>query len=319
MSKDYYETLEVSRTASEEEIKKAYKKKALQYHPDRNPGDKQAEESFKEVSEAYSTLRDPQKKEAYNQFGSEYKNFQQGGAGGGNPFAHGGFKNSSGSPFGGGNFKFSDFSTHDLFNEVFGDAFGGFSKGTSRGTDLQFNLFISFEEALKGSVRGINFLRKRNSETNRANLEIKTPPMILENQKLKLKGEGSSERNQDHGDLFVIIRYQKHSIYKKKGFNLELGFSVTFFEAYFGVKKEIPTLSGRLECRIPPRTSSGTILRIPQEGLPQKDKTRGDLWVRVLVDVPQKLSKKSETALKQMEKDLKNSSKVVEFEKKLKK
>ncbi|MCB9027317.1 MAG: DnaJ domain-containing protein, partial [Bdellovibrionaceae bacterium] len=226
MKKDYYEVLGVSRNTSDSDIKKAYRKLAMKYHPDKNPGNKHAEDRFKEVSEAYDVLRDGQKRKMYDQFGHA-------GSHAGAPGA--GFQ---GSPFHTKGFDFEGFkqqgfdgfgqhsNPHDLFNEIFGDIFGGGmgrKRGPEkqRGADLRYTISLSFEEAAKGCEKTINFIRKRQFKDDHARISVTVPPGVKDGQRLKLRGEGDTPpQGGEAGDLYVVINLQKHLLFEREGQNI---------------------------------------------------------------------------------------------------
>lgn len=308
MSKrDYYEVLGISRTATEMEIKTAYRRQAMKYHPDRNPDDPQAEERFKEACEAYEVLGDAQKRAAYDQFGH---------AGVGS--AGGGF----GAGFGG---------LGDIFNDIFGDAFGrGFGGGQSyRGADLRYNLDLSLEEAALGTevkiqvpssgkcevcegsgakpgtkpetcvtCNGMGQVRAsqgffsvtrtcpscgglgtliRNPCTNcqgngrvmrEKTLSVKIPAGVDSGDRIRLSGEGEfGERGASPGDLYVHIRIRPHPIFKREGDNLACEVPISFTRAALGGELEVPTLDGGARLRIPHGTQSGQVFRMRNKGI----------------------------------------------------
>ena len=298
MAKDFYQTLNVSRGASADEIKKAYRKLAMKYHPDKNPGDEAAEKNFKEVTEAYENLSDPQKKQFYDQFG-----VAQGsqGAGGGDPFS--GFRGGFG---GGGRGSASGPSFEDLFGDAFSDFFGGGQRRPRqerrRGADLRYTLSISLEEVARGCEKNIQFQRLRHGQEETAKLMVSVPAGVKDGQKLKLSGEGDLSRHGGApGDLYVIIKVLEHPLFEIEEQNIVLKLPLTFIEAIQGVEKEIPTLLGRASLKIPAGTPSGRTFRLRGKGLPKtKSSVVGDLLVRILVDVPSELSEAQKAMLQQL-------------------
>ncbi|MBC7372277.1 MAG: DnaJ domain-containing protein, partial [Bdellovibrionaceae bacterium] len=209
--KDYYSLLNVARSATADEIKKAYRKLAMQYHPDKNPGDKKAEDKFKEFSEAYEVLSDVKKREMYDQFGhAGTQGGFGGGGGGGNPYGAGGFGGARGAD----GDQFQDIFG-DVFSEIFGargagpgGASGGARRRPMKGSDLRYTLNISFEEAALGTEKVVHFVRQRTGKDETAKLSVNVPAGVKEDQRLKLAGEGDGANGGSgaNGDLFVIIK-----------------------------------------------------------------------------------------------------------------
>jgi molecular chaperone DnaJ len=353
--RDYYEVLHVSRSASPDDIKKAYRKLAMHHHPDKNAGNKEAEERFKEISEAYEVLSDADKRQRYDRFG------------------HAGVKSS----FGPGGFDiFRDFTHGADFQDVFGDFFGGsifedvFSRGTgrrgatraARGADLRFDLEISFEESVFGAEREITLPISqecgvchgsgcepgRSKETcrrcggqgvvisasgffriqqdcpacggrgevithpcrncrgggmvkNRQRLAIKIPPGVETGSRLRLggKGEGGSH-NGPPGDLYVVLHVLPHNIFQREGVDLFCEVPIPFETAVMGGDAEAPTLEGWARIKIEPGTENGKILRLGGKGVYDLNThARGDLHVRLAVEIPKDLSGTQRKKLKE--------------------
>ena len=306
---DYYALLGVSRDAGADDIKKAYRKAALQYHPDRNPGDKAAEEKFKELSEAYQILSDGEKRAQYDRYG--HAAFEQAGMG------------SGGFDFG-GNFE-------DIFGDIFGDFFGTGGRGgrgrARRGQDLSYSLEISFEEAAFGAEKTISIPRtsvcqpcagsgaKPGSRpvtcsgchgTGQVRFQqgfftiartcnqcgVKIPAGVDTGSRLKLRGEGEySPAASAPGDLYVLIRVREHPLFERANTEVVCEVPINFPQAALGADIEVPTLEGKLKMKIPAGTQSGNVFRLRGKGIVDlRGGGRGDQLVRVTVETPRKLT-----------------------------
>ncbi len=290
MAKDYYKILGVPRNASQEEIKKAYRRLALKYHPDRNKGNKEAEERFKEINEAYAVLSDPEKRRQYDMLGAE--GFQS--------------RFSREDIFRGFDFEsiFRDFGigfggrVRDIFSELFG-GFGGFS-GTPfermdtytagiKGRDLIYELPITLEEAAQGTKKNITY----NVGGRRESISINIPAGIRDGQKLRVRGKGEpGPYGGPRGDLYMQIKLLEHPIFRREGENIFYKKRIKFSEAVFGTEVEVPTIYGKkLRLKVPAGTQSGSKLRIKGYGLPKPNgRGKGDQYVEILVDVPKSLT-----------------------------
>lgn len=356
--RDYYEILDVNRNASQEEIKKAYRKLAMKYHPDRNPGDKSSEEKFKEISEAYEVLSDPEKRQRYDQFG------------------HDGIKSS----FGPGGFDFARDFTHfedlqDILGSMFGDGsifeefFGARTRktrrgGTQRGNDLHFELTIDMEEAAFGSQREIilpvgeqcttckgtgihpgsseetckhcggrgmvisggGFLQIRQTcpvcggagtivtkpcatchGAGRVKVQqkimLKIPAGIESGSRLRIQGKGEGGlRGGSPGDLYVTVYIAKHELFERNGDDLYCVVPVPAEDMALGCEIEIPTIEGYAKLKIPAGTESGKVFRLKGKGLNSLDGySRGNLHVRVVAEVPVKLSHHQKRLLREFQ------------------
>lgn len=316
--KDFYSLLGVNRTVSAEELKKAYRKLAMQYHPDKNPGDKKAEEKFKEISEAYDTLSDPKKREMYDRFG--HAGPQQGPGGFGQGRGQGGFSGGfTGGPFG----DMDSDSFHDVFGDVFGDLFGqGGARGSGRGTrranrgaDLRYSLNISFEDSALGCERVITFIRTRGNKEDTAKLSVVVPAGVKQNQRLKLAGEGDSGPNGGPaGDLYVIINVQDHVLFKRHEDDVLLELPLKYYDAILGTQVEVPTLTGKALIKVPPGTHTGQSFRLKGKGFPKVGGFgSGDMLVKVVVDTPRNVTSKEKELLSELAKSGEDSPMVKSY------
>jgi molecular chaperone DnaJ len=323
--RDYYEVLGVPRSASADDLKKAFRKLALKFHPDKNPGDKKAEDAFKEVNEAYETLSDQQKRQMYDQFG--HAGAQAGFRPGQNPFegfARGAGAGGAGGPFGG----FGGFSSggagpgqenyQDIFGDIFSDFFSGRtrpgaggpgqqagatgarSSSRSRGADLRYTLNISFEEAAAGTDKTISFIRQRAGKEETAKLAVTVPAGVKAGQRLKLRGEGDAgPSGGGTGDLYVIINIQDHPLFKRVENDVHLDLPLSFADAVTGTTVEIPTLTGKASLKIPAGTPSGQLFRLKGKGFASVGASGGgDMLVRTVIDVPKDLTDEQKELLK---------------------
>lgn len=325
--KDYYSVLDISRNASMEDIKKAYRKLAMKYHPDKNPNDKAAEDRFKEVSEAYDVLRDPKRRQMYDQFGHVGAHAGAGAHQGPNPFeGFGGFSGGFGGPGAGAGQE----SFHDFFGDFFGDIFsggaaagrtrrpGGFTQ-QQRGADLRYSLNITLEEAATGCEKVISFIRKKGKKEETAKLSITVPAGVKAGQRLKLRGEGDSVGGGGKpGDLYVIVNFQQHPLFRRKENDVLLEVPLSFVDAILGTSVDIPTLSGKAHLKIPPGTHPGQVFRLKSKGFPEVGGYgSGDMLVKVIIDVPKNLSADQLSAVESLRETSKESPLVQEFEMKM--
>lgn len=292
MSKqDFYSVLGVARSATADELKKAYRRLAMQFHPDKNQGNKAAEEKFKVISEAYEVLSDEQKRAAYDKFGHSgtqgFGGGQDGPFGGNGGFGRRGPGSSGGDPF------------QDIFGEVFGDIFGGNRNGgfsskqrPSKGADLRYTLNLSFEEAAIGCEKTIHFIRVRNNIEENAKLIVTVPAGVKLGQRLKLRGEGDSGvSGGNSGDLFVVINIQEHSFFKREGNDCLIELPIAFTDAILGTQVEIPTLSGKASLKIPTGTHSAQIFRLKGKGFAKVGGFgTGDMLVKIIIDLPDEIT-----------------------------
>ena len=339
MSKrDYYEVLGVNKSTPKEDLKKAYRKLAMKYHPDRNPDDEAASEKFKELSEAYEILSDDQKRQAYDQFGHD----------GVNPS----FSNAQGAAEG-----FSD-----IFGDIFSDIFGGSSRAggsrSLRGADLSYSVEVSLEDAVKGTsinldipssercsgdwhqcshCNGTGVVRMQQGffsmqqpcphcrgegETHDPNcsicggagfikknktLAVKIPEGVDTGDRIRLSGEGDVGKH-GNGDLYIQVEVQRHKIFERDGKHLYCEVPINYADAVLGGDIEVPTLDGKVKIKIPEGTQSHKLFRLNGKGIkPLRGGSKGDILVRVLVEIPVKLNKEQTAILKQFKESISDS------------
>lgn len=334
MTRDYYEVLGVKPGASASEIRAAYKKLARKHHPDANKGSKSSEESFKEVSEAYQVLNDPQKRRQYDAMRS------MGGGGAGGPFP-GGYGQTAGGaagwwPFGGGgSSRRVDFGAEgfpdlgSIFSDLFGRSAPG-GAGQRRGSDLELTAALEFLEAAQGTTIKAPVARhvtcpacggsgaaasssqgaracprcggegvERASET----ITVRIPPGAQDGARVRVAGKGDAGvRGGPPGDLYLVLRIKPHRFFRREGSDLILEAPLSFAEAAFGASIEVPTLSGHAVLTVPAGTKSGQRLRLRGKGLPSKDgKSRGDLIVVALIVPPRKLNARMKELVRELD------------------
>jgi len=349
MSKrDYYQVLSVPRNATEDDIRKAYRRLAMKFHPDRNPDDKEAEEKFKEAKEAYEVLTDAQKRAAYDQFGHAGLDAARGGGPGFNP----------GDAFG------------DIFGDVFGDIFGGGRRGRGgafRGADLRYELALDLEQAVFGTTSEIEFptvvecteCSGSGSEPGHApatcdtcggagqvrisqgfftvqqpcprckgrgtiitrpcrscggqgrtresrKLSVKVPAGVDTGDRIRLPGEGEAGRQGGpRGDLYVEIVVREHPIFERDGAHLSCEVPISFATAALGGSIEVPTLDGHAVIKVPAETQSGRVFRLREKGVkPVRGGATGDLFCRVVIETPVKLTDEQKRMLREFEASL---------------
>ncbi|MGA7106288.1 MAG: molecular chaperone DnaJ [Terracidiphilus sp.] len=348
---DYYEVLGVSREASDQELKSAYRKQALKYHPDRNPGDQAAEEKFKEASEAYQVLSDADKRAAYDRYGHA-------GVSGAGPSGFGGFSGSV--------------DLGDIFGDLFGEMFnmgGGQQRQTRqrRGEDLRYDLTIDFEDAIFGKETEVKIRRFESCVTchgsgsasgrgptvcpqcqgrgqiryqqgffsvartcsacggagaivsdpcaschgetriaKEAKLHVKVPPGVEDGTRIRYSGEGDTGRSGGpSGDLYIVLSIRSHDFFQRDGQDLRCVIPVSFPQAALGAEIEIPGIDGAVSLKVPEGTQSGKELRIRGRGVPYlNEKGRGDLVVKVVVQIPKKLTRAQRELVAQLAESL---------------
>lgn len=289
--KDYYKILGVSKTATADEIKKAYRKLAVQYHPDKNQNNKSAEDKFKEVNEANEVLSDPEKRKKYDELGENWQSYQQhGGGNAGQDFDWSKWQNAQGGARGqtqGQQFNESDFS--DFFENIFGGQFsgGGRRQQSFKGQDYQASVQISLEEAYAGTSRQLDLGTEK--------LKINLKPGTQEGQVLRLKGKGAAGMNGgSSGDLYLTVHIPEHPHFKIKGNDLHCDVKVDLYTAILGGQTLIRTLKGAIKMTISKFTQNEKVLRLKGMGMPVYGKSNefGDLYAKVKIEIPEKLSEK---------------------------
>lgn len=375
--RDYYEVLGVAKDASDSEIKKAYHKKAKKYHPDVNPGDKDAEANFKEASEAYEILSDKEKRQRYDQFGHAGVDPSYGAGAGGGAGGFGGFGGFGG---GGGGVDFGD-----IFETFFGGGFGGGTGGFGsrqtnpnaprRGTDIRVSLVLTFMEAVHGTTKTINITKqdtcpecngsgaekgttpetcpecngsgfvvgsKRTAfgmmqesrpctrcggkgkiikspchtchgsgrVSSQKKLEVKIPAGVDDDQNIIQRGKGDAGVNGGPaGDLIVIITVRPDPMFERERYDVIVNVPISYAQATLGAKVTVPTIDGKVEYTVPDGTQSGKVFRLKNKGIPYVNgRGRGDQYVKVIVEIPKKLSKAQRDALNKFENTLKDDN-----------
>ncbi len=320
--RDYYRLLGVNRDASEREIKQAYRRLARQYHPDINPGDKSAEEKFKQINEAYEVLSDKENRRKYDQYGDQWQYADQ--------FAQ---AQRQQTPFG----DFGKGSTRFHFNEgnlssLFGDLFKGFGAGASsrvrprRGQDVEYPVEVTLEEAYRGASRLISLQTEEACSTCGGNgsirnvpcsvcrgsgrvarlrrIEVKIPPGVKDGSRVRIAGKGGpSYGGGKSGDLYLVISVKPHRIFERKDDDLHVEVAVPLTVAVLGGEAQVPTFKDKLALKIPSETQNGRTFRLKGQGMPHLDNSsRGDLLARVKVVLPTKLSPQEKELFEQLTK-----------------
>lgn len=306
--KDYYDILGVDKKAPDEEIKKAYRKLARKYHPDVNKGNKEAEEKFKGVSEAYEVLRDPEKRKKYDMFGSNYKAGQDFTPPPGWEKAGFGGRQSNAS------FDFGSNGFSDFFDMFFGSGFSHHFQNDSgqnhfntsddprhystRGNDVETEITISLIDAYNGAKKSITLQRQEMDHQGRMTrkaqrYDITIPAGITDGKKIRLSGQGGQGVGEGSaGDLYIKINIAPDSNFKVEEYDIKSTLAITPWEAVLGTKISTPTLDGQVELTIPPGIQSGQQLRLKGKGLPKNKLTRGDQFVTIKIEVPKTLNEK---------------------------
>jgi curved DNA-binding protein len=312
--KDYYATLGVTKSASNKEVKQAYRKLARKHHPDVNPGDKSAEARFKEINEAYEVLGDPEKRRKYDELGANWRLYEQAQQAG-QPWA-------GGSPFGdtgGGTWTINMgggqggyrtmteeemrdlFGNEDPFSDFFRTFFGGGAarEGTraragraprsQKGRDIEHEVELTLEEAFHGATRRISI--KQGGHTR--SVDVRIPPGVKDGSRVRAAGEGESGSNGGSaGDLYLRVRIRPHPVFQRKGDDLSTRVAVPVTTALLGGEVQVPTITGALRLKIPELTQNGQVFRLKGHGMPKIGKTdeRGDLYATVEIQLPRSLA-----------------------------
>jgi molecular chaperone DnaJ len=318
--KDYYAILGVSRTATEKEIKQAFRRLARKYHPDVNPGDKSAETRFKEINEAHEVLSDPEKRKKYDRFGDQWQNAEQ--------FA----KASQGAQrdFGkGGAYTTFDFGDLGDLGDIFSGAFQGFGTGAgtarraARPRSIEHPVDVTLEEAYQGTKRVIQLQSEEacptcggTSRVGRARcttcggsgrllkprrLEVKIPPGVGDGSKVRIAGQGSEDYGGSKGDLYLIVRVLPHQVFERKVDDLHTEIAIPLVTAMLGGEVAVPTLKGKVALKVPPETQNGKVFRLAGQGMPHlNDSSRGDLFAKVKVMLPTRLTPQERQLFEQL-------------------
>jgi curved DNA-binding protein len=295
--KDYYTTLGVARTASADEIKRAYRKLAMQYHPDRNPGDRQAEEHFKDINEAYQVLSDREKRARYDQLGDSYSHWQE--KGGPDNFDWGQWTAQQGAQ--GQQVDFNDLFGEGAFSDFFRSIFGGMGGGprTVRGRSsraapaYQQPVAISLKEAFAGTSRLLQIGERR--------VEVRIPPGARTGTRVRVPGAGPAAAGGGATDLYLLLNVAEDPLYERQGDDLHTQVTIDIFKAMLGGEAEVHTMSGKVLLTIPPGTQPEQVFRVAGRGMPRlkKAEQKGDLYIHVKVQIPRQLNARQKALLEE--------------------
>ena len=327
--KDYYQTLGVGKTASDKELKQAYRKLARKFHPDVNPGDKSAEAKFKEINEAYEVLGDPEKRRKYDELGANwrmYEQAQQQGYGGGSPFG-------AGTPFGGsggawtinmggpGGYRTMSedemremFGDEDPFSDFFKTFFGGGAapreartagrgRGgrTQKGRDVEHAVDLTLEEAFHGATRRISIKEGGHARS----IDVRIPAGVNDGSRVRAAGEGGAGAHGGaSGDLYLRVSIRPHAVFERDGNDLRTKVAVPVTTAVLGGEANVPTMTGTVRLKIPETTQNGQVFRLKGHGMPAvgKPDQRGDLYAAVEVQLPRNLTRDQRTHYEALQK-----------------
>lgn len=329
MKRDYYDVLGIGKQADEKEIKRAYRKQAKKYHPDTNPGDKEAEQKFKEATEAYNVLSDKEKKKLYDQFGfaafDEAGNARAdagsgfyGGAGG-QGFGSGSFHTEDGSGY--QEFHFEGGNMDDMFGDIFENMFrGGFGgrKGyrqqtSYRGEDLHADITVGFDEAAFGCEKLIH-MQATDGTGGVRSISVHIPAGIDEGKSVRLRGKGHpGPGGGENGDLLLKVHIAPKAGYERKGMDVYTTAEIPFTTAVFGGEASFSTLYGNVVCKVPAGTQSGKKIRLRGKGIVsmQNPNVHGDQYVTIQIQVPTTLTAEQRQKLHEFEASMKKSGRHV--------
>jgi curved DNA-binding protein len=293
--RDYYETLGVSKSATADEIKSAFRKLARKHHPDLAKDKKTAEEKFKEINEAYEVLGNPEHRKKYDTYGANWSQATSGRSGGAGSGMPGGFGGTGGfGSMGGEEFHFGGTGYSDFFEQFFGTRragmnYGGFEEMPERGSDVEADIVVPLEEVLHGATRQISF-RKGPSQKIQT-YTIKIPQGVHEGQRIRLAGQGGSGGPRGtSGDLYLRVRLQQHPDFYFEGNNIYYDLEIPAWQAVLGGELMIPTPDGRAKLKIPAGTENRKKFRMAKQGLPDKSGGRGDFFAVVNITIPTSVS-----------------------------
>jgi curved DNA-binding protein len=298
--KDYYQILGVDKKATQEEIKKAYRKLAMQYHPDRNKGDKAAEEKFKLISEANGVISDPEKRKKYDELGENWQQFEQGSQQAGRPSGNRNntqqnyYEYDDSDMFGNGG-QSSGYS--DFFEQFFGRGAkqSQGQRANFAGSNYETEMEITLEEAYHGTSRIIQLEKEK--------LRITTKPGAYDGQLLRIKGKGGKGSSPEHhGDLFVRIRVKSHPNFNRKGDDLYTSHTIDLYTAVLGGEAVVETITGKVKMNIEAGMQNGKTMRLRGKGMPMNNKhgSHGDLYVELQVKIPEKLNDEQRALFEQL-------------------
>ena len=320
--KDYYQTLGVAKSASEKELKQAYRKLARKFHPDVNPGDKSAEAKFKEINEAYEVLGDPDKRRKYDELGANWRQYeqaqQQGYGAGANPFGGGAWTVNMGGGSGGYRTMTEEdmkemFGDADPFSDFFktffggggsareGRARGGRAPRAQKGRDIEHEVDLTLEEAFHGATRRISIKESGHARS----VDVRIPPGVKDGSRVRAAGEGETGANGGaSGDLYLRVRLRPHALFERDGNDLKTKIGVPVTTTVLGGEANVPTMTGTVRLKIPETTQNGQVFRLKGHGMPLVGKAdqRGDLYAAVDVQLPRSLSKEQREHYQALEK-----------------
>ncbi len=283
MRDDLYGLLELDRKATEEELKKAYRRQARRWHPDYNPGDPDAERRFKEASYAYQVLSDPVRRMQYDRFGRVFSDGRSAG------------------PFG----TQGEVDLGAVFGTVIKDLFGRGKKREAPAQDLRYTISVSLQEVAQGTEKDLHFVRRTaDGQRTEEHITVKVPAGVDTGQKLKVAGKGSGGAEKS-GDLFVVVHVEDHPYFQRRGADLFADVPVSWPQLVLGSEIAVPTLSGLAVIRVPPGSAPMTVLKLPGRGLPTpQGGRRGDLFAKVVLDMPTQLAEAQRVRIAALDKEI---------------